>query len=185
MHIFVTNKLLINQSVLAIIGSQNLSTPCWLQKCYVCRAQLIKYFNKETVLPPCSLRYGAQPPTSVRVSAGWRGGAGDEGPHGRGGGELGPRDESPCRVGRQILHQLWGKSPTLPHFKNKSSPAPLTMDSVSASVRSCVQGPMAVNTPHYKVLFSGPGPSSVFVGYLPQTQLKRITGIRVCIPGLT
>uniref|UniRef100_A0A3Q3VTZ5 Hemimethylated DNA-binding domain-containing protein n=1 Tax=Mola mola TaxID=94237 RepID=A0A3Q3VTZ5_MOLML len=40
------------------------------------------------------------------------------------------------------------------------------------------------NTPHYKVLFNGPGPSSVIVGYLPQTQLKRITGIRPDIPTL-
>lgn len=37
----------------------------------------------------------------------------------------------------------------------------------------------AENTPHYKVLFSGPGPSSVTIGYLPQTQLQRVTGIRV------
>ncbi|XP_076612613.1 uncharacterized protein LOC143336367 [Chaetodon auriga] len=42
----------------------------------------------------------------------------------------------------------------------------------------------AENTPHYKVLFSGPGPSSVIVGYLPQTQLERITGMRPDIPTL-
>lgn len=42
----------------------------------------------------------------------------------------------------------------------------------------------AENTPHYKVLFSGPGPSSVLVGYLPQTQLERITGMRPDIPTL-
>ncbi|XP_073349617.1 uncharacterized protein [Pagrus major] len=40
------------------------------------------------------------------------------------------------------------------------------------------------NTPHYKVLFSGPGPSSVLVGYLPQTRLERITGMRPDIPTL-
>lgn len=44
----------------------------------------------------------------------------------------------------------------------------------------CMQGTKAEKTPHYKVLFSGPGPSSLFVGYLPQTQLERITGMRVC-----
>ncbi|XP_056150541.1 uncharacterized protein si:dkey-261l7.2 isoform X2 [Lampris incognitus] len=42
----------------------------------------------------------------------------------------------------------------------------------------------AENTPHYKVLFSGPGPSSLFVAYLPQTQLDRITGLRPDIPTL-
>ncbi|KAM3602427.1 uncharacterized protein V6R79_003870 [Siganus canaliculatus] len=42
----------------------------------------------------------------------------------------------------------------------------------------------AENTPHYKVLFSGPGPSSMLVGYLPQTQLERITGTRPDIPTL-
>ncbi|XP_061563153.1 uncharacterized protein LOC133418475 [Cololabis saira] len=39
-------------------------------------------------------------------------------------------------------------------------------------------------TPHYKVLFSGPGPSSLRIAYLPQTQLERITGIRPDIPTL-
>uniref|UniRef100_A0A3B4WGR3 Si:dkey-261l7.2 n=1 Tax=Seriola lalandi dorsalis TaxID=1841481 RepID=A0A3B4WGR3_SERLL len=39
-------------------------------------------------------------------------------------------------------------------------------------------------TPHYKVLFSGPGPSSLLVAYLPQTQLERITGMRPDIPTL-
>lgn len=43
------------------------------------------------------------------------------------------------------------------------------------------QATKAENTPHYKVLFSGPGPSSVVIGYLPQTQLQRISGIRVCL----
>lgn len=42
----------------------------------------------------------------------------------------------------------------------------------------------AENTPHYKVLFSGPGPSSVAIGYLPQTQLQRVTGHRPDIPTL-
>ncbi|XP_051264849.1 uncharacterized protein si:dkey-261l7.2 isoform X2 [Dicentrarchus labrax] len=45
-------------------------------------------------------------------------------------------------------------------------------------VYSNFEGTKAENTPHYKVLFSGPGPSSVLVGYLPQTQLERITGMR-------
>lgn len=36
----------------------------------------------------------------------------------------------------------------------------------------------AEHTPHYKVLFQGPGPSSVMVAYLPQTQLDRITGMQ-------
>ncbi|XP_031143865.1 si:dkey-261l7.2 isoform X1 [Sander lucioperca] len=51
-------------------------------------------------------------------------------------------------------------------------------------VYSSSEGPKAEKTPHYKVLFSGPGPSSVFVGYLPQTQLDRITGMRPDIPTL-
>ncbi|XP_035632933.1 uncharacterized protein si:dkey-261l7.2 isoform X3 [Oncorhynchus keta] len=42
----------------------------------------------------------------------------------------------------------------------------------------------AENTPHYKVLFSGPGPSSLLVGYLPQTRLERVTGTRPEIPTL-
>ncbi|MED6292600.1 hypothetical protein CHARACLAT_002043 [Characodon lateralis] len=42
----------------------------------------------------------------------------------------------------------------------------------------------AEKTPHYKVLFSGPGPSSLMVAYLPQTQLERITGMRPDIPTL-
>uniref|UniRef100_A0A4W6DAI4 Si:dkey-261l7.2 n=1 Tax=Lates calcarifer TaxID=8187 RepID=A0A4W6DAI4_LATCA len=45
---------------------------------------------------------------------------------------------------------------------------------------SSPEGIAAENTPHYKVLFSGPGPSSLLVAYLPQTQLERITGMRVC-----
>ncbi|XP_071779470.1 uncharacterized protein LOC139930250 [Centroberyx gerrardi] len=44
--------------------------------------------------------------------------------------------------------------------------------------------PKAENTPHYKVLFSGPGPNSILVAYLPQTQLQRITGMRPDIPTL-
>ncbi|XP_039980380.1 si:dkey-261l7.2 isoform X2 [Xiphias gladius] len=46
------------------------------------------------------------------------------------------------------------------------------------------EGITAEKTPHYKVLFSGPGPSSLLVAYLPQTQLERITGIRPDIPTL-
>lgn len=42
----------------------------------------------------------------------------------------------------------------------------------------------AEKTPHYKVLFSGPGASSLLVAYLPQTQLERISGIRPNIPTL-
>lgn len=52
------------------------------------------------------------------------------------------------------------------------------------SVYSSFEGIKAENTPHYKVLFSGPGPSSMMVGYLPQTQLERITGMRPDIPTL-
>lgn len=46
------------------------------------------------------------------------------------------------------------------------------------------EGIAAENTPHYKILFSGPGPSSLLVAYLPQTQLERITGMRPDIPTL-
>ncbi|XP_022050866.1 uncharacterized protein si:dkey-261l7.2 [Acanthochromis polyacanthus] len=46
------------------------------------------------------------------------------------------------------------------------------------------EGTKSERTPHYKVLFSGPGPSSLMVGYLPQTQLERITGMRPDIPTL-
>lgn len=46
------------------------------------------------------------------------------------------------------------------------------------------QGIKAEKTPHYKVLFNGPGSSSLLVAYLPQTQLERITGIRPDIPTL-
>lgn len=42
----------------------------------------------------------------------------------------------------------------------------------------------SVRTPHYKVLFSGPGPSSLLVAYLPQTQLVGITGMMPEIPTL-
>ncbi|XP_042359478.1 si:dkey-261l7.2 [Plectropomus leopardus] len=51
-------------------------------------------------------------------------------------------------------------------------------------VYSSAEGLKAEKTPHYKVLFSGPGPSSIMVGYLPQTQLERITGMRPDIPTL-
>lgn len=42
----------------------------------------------------------------------------------------------------------------------------------------------AEKTPHYKVLFNGPGASSLLVAYLPQTQLERISGIKPNIPTL-
>ncbi|XP_008277851.1 uncharacterized protein LOC103355733 [Stegastes partitus] len=51
-------------------------------------------------------------------------------------------------------------------------------------VYSDFEGTKAEKTPHYKVLFSGPGPSSLLVAYLPQTQLERITGMRPDIPTL-
>lgn len=51
-------------------------------------------------------------------------------------------------------------------------------------VYSMSEGPKAEKTPHYKVLFNGPGPTSVMIGYLPQTQLERITGMRPDIPTL-
>ena len=43
----------------------------------------------------------------------------------------------------------------------------------------CVQETKALQTPHYKVLFSGPGANSVMVAYLPQTQLERVTEVEV------
>lgn len=49
---------------------------------------------------------------------------------------------------------------------------------------SSSEGIAAEKTPHYKILFSGPGPSSLLVAYLPQTQLERITGMRPDIPTL-
>ncbi|XP_041814951.1 si:dkey-261l7.2 isoform X2 [Chelmon rostratus] len=49
-------------------------------------------------------------------------------------------------------------------------------------VYSSSEDTKAEKTPHYKVLFSGPGPSSLLVGYLPQTQLERITGMRIFPP---
>ncbi|XP_023133511.1 uncharacterized protein si:dkey-261l7.2 [Amphiprion ocellaris] len=51
-------------------------------------------------------------------------------------------------------------------------------------VYSDFEGTKAERTPHYKVLFNGPGPSSLMVAYLPQTQLERITGMRPDIPTL-
>ncbi|XP_034435956.1 uncharacterized protein si:dkey-261l7.2 isoform X2 [Hippoglossus hippoglossus] len=48
----------------------------------------------------------------------------------------------------------------------------------------CVQGTTAEKTPHYKVLFSGPGATSLLVAYLPQTQLERITGMKPDVPTL-
>ncbi|KAM6992312.1 uncharacterized protein LKV04_008365 isoform 2-T2 [Tautogolabrus adspersus] len=49
---------------------------------------------------------------------------------------------------------------------------------------SSPEGHKAEKTPHYKVLFNGPTSSSVFVGYLPQTRLERITGMRPDFPTL-
>ncbi|XP_008311416.1 uncharacterized protein LOC103381032 [Cynoglossus semilaevis] len=49
-------------------------------------------------------------------------------------------------------------------------------------VYSHFEGGAARKTPHYKVLFSGPGPTSLLVAYLPQTQLERVTGTRPNIP---
>ncbi|XP_066556424.1 uncharacterized protein LOC136747491 [Amia ocellicauda] len=40
------------------------------------------------------------------------------------------------------------------------------------------------DVPHYKILFHGPGPSSVMVGYMPQTSLETITGLKPEIPTL-
>ncbi|KAI1897648.1 hypothetical protein AGOR_G00085430 [Albula goreensis] len=40
------------------------------------------------------------------------------------------------------------------------------------------------DTPHYKVIFSGPGPNSLMVGYLPQTSLELLTGFQPDIPTL-
>lgn len=51
-------------------------------------------------------------------------------------------------------------------------------------MHSISQGVTAERTPHYKVLFNGPGASSLVVAYLPQTQLERISGIRPNIPTL-
>ncbi|XP_054616980.1 uncharacterized protein si:dkey-261l7.2 [Dunckerocampus dactyliophorus] len=49
---------------------------------------------------------------------------------------------------------------------------------------SDVEAHAAEKTPHYKVLFGGPRPASLFVAYLPQTQLKRIRGTQPDIPTL-
>ncbi|KAK2856481.1 hypothetical protein Q5P01_005216 [Channa striata] len=51
-------------------------------------------------------------------------------------------------------------------------------------VYSNSEGIKAERTPHYKVLFGGPGPSSLLVAYLPQTQLERISGLQPEIPTL-
>ncbi|XP_076129448.1 uncharacterized protein LOC143110440 isoform X1 [Alosa pseudoharengus] len=42
----------------------------------------------------------------------------------------------------------------------------------------------AVDSPHYKVVFSGPASSSIMVGYLPQSALRRIRGYKPEIPTL-
>ncbi|XP_077408679.1 uncharacterized protein LOC144039331 [Vanacampus margaritifer] len=41
-----------------------------------------------------------------------------------------------------------------------------------------MQGVTAEKTPHYKVLFAGPSPNHIMVAYMPQTQLKRVTGTK-------
>ncbi|XP_061899556.1 uncharacterized protein si:dkey-261l7.2 isoform X1 [Entelurus aequoreus] len=51
-------------------------------------------------------------------------------------------------------------------------------------VYSNMEGRAAEKTPHYKVLFGGPRSSSLFVAYLPQTQLKRLRGTQPEIPTL-
>lgn len=131
-----------------------------------------------------SLQKGAQPSSSVCLSARWGGGNGEEGLDGRGGGQLGPWDASTQWVGWPGVRQLRGQ---WPNSETRDS-APLLFDTVSlqqlnaflcGSTYLCAQATKAENTPHYKVLFSGPGPSSVTIGYLPQTQLQRVTGIRV------
>ncbi|XP_061669004.1 uncharacterized protein si:dkey-261l7.2 [Syngnathoides biaculeatus] len=47
---------------------------------------------------------------------------------------------------------------------------------------SRTQNGVAEKTPHYKVLFSGTRPEHVVVAYLPQTQLRRVTGTKPNIP---
>lgn len=42
----------------------------------------------------------------------------------------------------------------------------------------------AADSPHYKVLFSGPASSSIMVGYLPQSSLRRVNGYKPEIPTL-
>lgn len=65
---------------------------------------------------------------------------------------------------------------------NAALPQRLCLETLQTeTVFVCVQDTKAEKTPHYKVLFSGPAPSSLMVAYLPQTQLERVTGIRVSI----
>ncbi|XP_077366746.1 uncharacterized protein LOC144010332 [Festucalex cinctus] len=47
-----------------------------------------------------------------------------------------------------------------------------------------MQGATSEKTPHYKVLFAGPLPNHILVAYMPQTQLKRITGKKPNIASL-
>ncbi|KAJ8008725.1 hypothetical protein DPEC_G00081400 [Dallia pectoralis] len=51
-------------------------------------------------------------------------------------------------------------------------------------VNPVTEGRKWENTPHYKVLFSGPLPSTLLVGYLPQTSLRKLTGTRPDVPTL-
>ncbi|KAJ8409682.1 hypothetical protein AAFF_G00217410 [Aldrovandia affinis] len=43
---------------------------------------------------------------------------------------------------------------------------------------------MAEDSPHYKVIFSGPGTSSFLIGYLPQSSLQLFVGFKPEIPTL-
>lgn len=128
---------------------------------------------------PRSLQKCAQPSSPVCLSAGRGGGDGEEGLDGRGGGQLGPRDASAQRVGWPGVRQPRGQWPN----KADERLRPFALRQLSKSLcfltYLCTQATKAEKTPHYKVLFSGPGPSSVAIGYLPQTQLQRVTGIRV------
>ncbi|RXM34061.1 hypothetical protein EOD39_5010 [Acipenser ruthenus] len=40
------------------------------------------------------------------------------------------------------------------------------------------------DVPHYKVIFNGPNPKAILVGYIPQTALEGVTGIKPDIPTL-
>ncbi|XP_078130683.1 uncharacterized protein LOC144533289 [Sander vitreus] len=84
------------------------------------------------------------------------------------------------RVGEVVMERKGHKVGVVVSWDSELRAPPQWVDRVYSSS----EGPKAEKTPHYKVLFSGPGPSSVFVGYLPQTQLDRITGMRPDIPTL-
>ncbi|XP_028825222.1 uncharacterized protein LOC114784082 [Denticeps clupeoides] len=42
----------------------------------------------------------------------------------------------------------------------------------------------AEDSPHYKIVFNGPGPSSIMIGYLPQSAIRPLTGMKPDIPTL-